>query len=272
MDRLLKILWFIIGILLIIILPFAGFNLIREEFFSPDYSEPYEDQSLILGDEQRKAIKEGKMIQGIIYDRIERIPGTRYRILPLSAKKFNNPKDIEKFYAEFEEARSRAGDMSMGGFYGNVNFIFLDENYNVINTLLDTKAYISQRMSPGMYERVDMIDPSIKNMLYLITFHDSNSDGLLNELDNSDLYISDIDGSNLRQITKDIHILDFDFTNNSKEVYMVFQKRDSVSNEFKRKLFAKYKIEEDTLIEFTGLHKTILELEKSLMIDTLNTL
>ncbi|HKZ36384.1 MAG TPA: hypothetical protein VJ184_01960, partial [Chryseolinea sp.] len=141
----------------------------------------------------------------------------------------------------------------------------------VINTLLNTKAYISQKMSPGMYERVDMIDPSIKNMLYLITFNDSNNDGLLNELDNADLYISNIDGSDLRQITKDIHILDFDFTNNNKEVYMVFQKRDSTSNEYKRKLFAKYKIEEDTLVEFTGLHKRILELEKKLMIDTLST-
>jgi hypothetical protein len=112
------------------------------------------------------------------------------------------------------------------------------------------------------------LDPTIKNIAYLIAFNDSNNDGLLNEADHHDLFISDINGSNLRQITRGIEILEFEFMNANEELYIVFH-RDSLATEYPRKLFSKYKIYEDTLIEFTGLHRKILELEKKLMIDTL---
>jgi hypothetical protein len=271
MDKYLKTIWLIIGIIFLLILPIIGYNLIKDTFFSPDYPSSYEEP-LIVGEEQKKAIREGKMIQGLVYDRIERIDGTLIRVLPLSAKKFNTPKDIDRFYAEFEETRSRAGDMNMSSIFGNVNLIFLDENYNVINTLLDRKAYISQYASPGSYsyEERNKLDPTVKNIAYLIAFDDSNADGLLNEADHHDLFISDIDGSNLKQITRGIEVLEFEFMRDNKELYIVFQKRDSVVMEYKRKLFSKYKIEEDTLIEFVGLQRNILELEKKLMIDTLD--
>lgn len=272
MDKYLKIIGLIVGILLLLILPF-GLHSIIKDTFSPseyEYASAY-GESLQIGDEQKKAIKEGKMIQGLVYDGIEKIHGTLYRILPLSAKKFNKPKDIDKFYAEFEHTRSRAGDMNMGSIFGNVNIIFLDDDYNVINTLLDRKGYISQYASAGLYNyQKKELDPTIKNIAYLIAFNDSNEDGLLNEVDHHDLFISNIDGSNLKQITSNLEVLEFEFINDNEEIYIVYQKRDSIESEFKRKLFAKYKIHEDTLVEFVGIHHKILELEKKLMIDTIN--
>ena len=65
MDKLLKIIWLVIGIMLLILIPF----ILKEKFRSDDYPEAY-DQSLIVGEDQKQAIKDGKMIQGLIYDRI----------------------------------------------------------------------------------------------------------------------------------------------------------------------------------------------------------
>jgi hypothetical protein len=268
MDKILKILWLVIGILLLLFLPLSGYYFIRDKFFS-DYLEPYTDQSLIVGEEQREAIRKGKVIQGLVYDRIERIPGTINYMLPLSALKFNTPKDLENFYHEFENNRSKAGDMNMSSMYGNVNIIFLDIDYKVTNVLLNRKAFIHDHYSPWVrHDPQPTIDPTVKNILYPISFEDTNKDGLLNELDDADLYISEVDGSNLRRITRDLHILDYDFMNNNTEVFIVYERRDSVANEYKRKRFGKYKIENDTFLEFSDLHQKILELEKQLMVDT----
>jgi hypothetical protein len=93
----------------------------------------------------------------------------------------------------------------------------------------------------------------------------------LNENDDGDLYISDADGSNLKQITRNVTILDYDFINSNTEVFIVYEKRDLTPEQHKRKLFAKYNIQSDTLVEFLDLNKKILELEKKLMIDTVAT-
>ena len=267
MERFLKVLWLVIGILLLFILPISGYYLIKDNF--SDYQDLHADQSLIVGEDQKEAIKKGKVIQGLVYDRIERIPGTINYMLPLSALKFNKPKDLEKFYGEFEDARSKAGDMNMSSMHGNVNIIFLDIDYKVINVLLRKKAFIQNYHSPRIhYDLQEKVDPTVKNILYLIGFEDTNKDGLLNELDDEDLYISDVDGSNLRQVTRNLHILDYDFINNNSEVFIVYENRDSIADEYKRKRFGKYQIEKDTFREFSDLHQKILELEKQLMVDT----
>jgi hypothetical protein len=245
--------------------------MIKDHFFS-SYPDPYEDTSLILGEEQKEALRQGKILQGLVYDQIERVNGTPFYMLPLSAKKFNTPKDVEQFYNEFEETRRRAGDMNMSSLFGNVNIIFLDIDYNVVNTLLDRKAFILNYFSPRVnFQDAEKIDPTVKNIIYLITFDDTNKDGLLNENDDDDLYISDVDGSNLKQITKNVTILDYDFINSNTEIFVVYEKRDLTPEEHKRKLFAKYDIQSDTLIQFLDLNQKILELEKKLMIDTVAT-
>jgi hypothetical protein len=270
MDKLFKILWIIIGIVLLFILPLIGYFFIKEKILRHNFD--YVDNSLVVGDEQKLAFKEGKMLQRIIYDQMENIPGTEYHILPVSAEKFENPRDIQAFYTELSETASLAGDINVSSISGHVNIIFLDRDYNVVNTLLQRKAFISAHLTPYIdYDEAQRLDPSIKNVLYLIAFNDTNQDGVLNESDEVDLYISDIDGSNLKQVTKKKEVLDFSFIKNNSEVFITYEKSDSTLAEYKRKHFARYLIEKDTLVEFFDLHRKILELEKKLMIDTVDS-
>jgi hypothetical protein len=269
MNRVLKILGLTVGILLVLILPMLGYFLIDKK---SSWEYPAYDESLIIGERQAQAVKEGKMIQGLVYDRIEHIDGTATYLLPVSARPFNNAKEIEEFYKEFEDVRSRAGDVDFSGMYGDANIIFLDSTYDVVNVLLQKKAFISTYRSPyAPYDNRKKIDPSIQNILYLIAFDDTNKNGMLDGNDEQNLYISKIDGSELKQVTHNIEVIDFEFTDNNSQVFLTYVKRDGLSDEHKHKRFAKYHIRNETLIEFVDLHRKILELEKKLMIDTVDS-
>jgi hypothetical protein len=269
MEKALKLIWLIIGCVILLTIPIFIYVTIRGELLSNYPSDSF-DQSLVVGAEQRQAIKKGKVLQGIVYDRILEIEGTTDHVLPLSARKFKNLKEAEKFYQEFEEAVSSAGDMSFGAALGYVNLLFLDSNYTIINTLLNHKAYISSYTLPNYYRTNEKEEAPIKNILYNISFEDSNKDGLLNENDFQDLYISDLRGENLKQVTKGLMVLDSRFINHNSEILIEYQLLGQGQNEYRRKSFAKYNIEKNSLVELRGITKKILELEEKIMVDTLD--
>ncbi|TAH19370.1 MAG: hypothetical protein EAZ08_09375 [Cytophagales bacterium] len=85
------------------------------------------------------------------------------------------------------------------------NLIFSDSTGKNIYKLLDKPAYIHSLdfntndyydSATGQY-----ITQNPKNLLYKISFEDTNQDGLLNELDMSALYVSDADGKNLKRLS-----------------------------------------------------------------------
>ena len=269
LDKVLKILWLVNGVLLLAILLFAGYRLVLEEFIL--YGGPDSESGVVIGGEQADALKTGAEFQGLVYDPIVPVPGTIFRVLPVSAKRFKSTmQDIEQ-YSDLSHHVSLE-DVGLST-YGNVNLIFLDLDYRVVNKLLDKRGFIRATASPKiMSDDQDAIDPTVKNIVYLISFADSNNDGILNEYDIADLYISGEDGSNLTKVTDNMDVVDFQFINNNSEILISYEERGGLDSHYMSRRYAKYQITRETLLELSTLHQAISETEKLLMVDTTSTL
>jgi hypothetical protein len=263
LDKILKILWLVNGVLFFALLSFVGYRLYLEEFDS-SYDDEAETALVIEGD-SAEVLKKAKEVQGLVYNRIENVPGTFIRVLPISARRFNAPtgerkKDARRYLRNSAEVHHIGHD--------NVNYIFLDIDYKVISTLLTRKAFIHAAACPPTVTQENTLDPTIKNILYLISFEDSNNDGLLGESDRSDLYISDVDGSNLVQVTRDVFVQDFKFINNNSEVLISFQEPQAARHEDQPTRYAKYQIARETLTEMSDLHQELAKVETLLRADS----
>lgn len=75
-----------------------------------------------------------------------------------------------------------------------VNLLFLDGT-GTGRVLLDRPAYVSWFDYPS-----DSSDSRVRWITYHIAFEDTNADGQLDSDDNDDLYVSDLDGRNLRRV------------------------------------------------------------------------
>jgi hypothetical protein len=263
-DKALKILWVVNGVLLLAIILFVGYRLFLEEFRVFGNNET--ETGLVIGGDEAKAITTGEKRQGLIYEEIQSVPGTSFHILPISTRVFKSVKAEEQYYAGLSSGPS--GDISLLA-YGNVNLIFMDIDYRVITTLLNRKAFIHTAASPGVaFAELNTLDATIKKIVYLISFEDSNSDGVLDENDSSDLYISDVDGSDLLQVTKNVLVLDYKFINSNTELLISYQNAADARSPFQTTRFAKYQINRDSLIEMSKLHDEIANVDKLLRIDT----
>ena len=109
-----------------------------------------------------------------------------------------------------------------------------------------------------------MIDKTAQNMAYLISYIDSNGDGNLDSKDNHDLYISDLDGNNLIQVSKNKEIIDFSFSNSNSEIFVRYKERQNIRDEYKRLKFGIYKIKDSTWNDLSILDSELNEIEKTL--------
>lgn len=253
------------GFLLLALLLFAGYRLVLEASDSYDYYD--NETALVIGGEQAKTLKKNDELQGVVYGQIATVPGTSIRVLPVSTRRFNPLEEEGERYSTFGYPGSTAEISEIGA--NNVNLIFLDIDYRVINTLLSRKAFIHTVASPRTVSPENIPDPTIENILYLISFEDSNNDGLLSETDNSDLYISDVDGSNLMRVTRNVFVLDYQFISNNSEILISYKKRDNSHSEYQPTRFAKYQISRESLIEMEGLHDELSKVERLLKVDTI---
>ncbi|MBT28661.1 MAG: hypothetical protein CMO01_03290 [Thalassobius sp.] len=215
----------------------------------------YHEEGLIVGEELEHAKSDTLALQGISYDYPEPIYNSSNYYLPISAMTYKEAKDVRK-------AISSAGDFSMSVLQ-IFNVVFLDSNYQVIRNLLDKKAFISDINIPwGGREKVDR---SIQNIAYEIAFEDSNNDGKLNNDDNMDLYISDLDGGNLLQVTKNIDVKSYEFINDHKDLIIRYKERNDEREEHKKVKFAFYNIATSSFKPLLELNNHLEELEKQLI-------
>ena len=244
------------GVLFFALLSFVGYRLFLEEFDS--YNDDEAETALVIEGDSAEVLKKDEDLQGLVHNRIENLPGTSIRVLPISTRRFKASTVDRKKYSR--RYRRNTADVHHIG-HDNVNFVFMDIDYKVINTLLTRKAFIHTAACPQMVSQENTPDPTVKNILYLISFKDSNNDGLLGESDSSDLYISDVDGSNLVQVTRNVFVQDFKFINSNSEVLISFQKQEAARSEYQPTRYAKYQIATETLIEMSDLHQELSEVE-----------
>ncbi len=151
-------------------------------------------------------------ILGNTYETLD-IDSSEYAILPLAAPRFDREgSDAKKFFGS-------SSYKDEGSYYWNLIF------YNEITRqshLLDTSKqliqniYINNKESKGYY--------ASKYILYDITKKDFNGNGLLDFDDPQYLFISDLDGRNLKQISPDnAHVISWEFPKKSNFLIVKFR-------------------------------------------------
>lgn len=239
------------GTLLPIILFFLLFQLTKE-FFPNNTNFP---EGIILGKEFEEAKKDSLALQGLKYYSPIDLYNSKNKYLPISLLTYEQEKEIYK-------TASLANDIG-DALLKYVNVIFLDEDYQVITSLLDKKASIldiePQRKSYNYNN--DELDKTVKYICYLIAFKDTNTDGKLNSADSHDLYISNLSGENLKKVTSDISIDRFQFTNSNSQIFIKYTNRENIREEHKKQRFAIYDIQSSIFLNMSSIDKELDSLE-----------
>jgi hypothetical protein len=241
LDKVLKIVWLINGLVIIVFL-FIGLIIAVSE--------------LDLGSSRPYSSPEAEEAYGVLLSYETPIPiyNTDFSLMGVGFTKHNLESDkgasIDYYYFNSEDKE----------YHNCVNIIFLNKDYKPVKTLLNDNAFIESFQFPTetQYEKPDS---TIKHITYLIAFKDSYADGDLNASDETDLYISDLNGSNLTQVTKDRKIIKHHFVDKGRKIFIEFMNRDKQAD-YDRPLFALYHIDEKRLEELTDIMESLNAVEK----------
>jgi hypothetical protein len=255
-DRFVRNIWAINGVIFLGIFIFA-FIAAAVTFISDfDWGRDTPSHNVIVGKDFEKARKEGLALQGIEYGDPTPIYRSDLFLITISAKTYQTPKDLggsglyKSSYAEEESAV--------------INALFLDAKLNVINTLTDKKIFIKSLVYPSKDYEGYYSDTVQHNIIYTIATQDTDSSGTIGFSDDDDLYISELDGSNFRQITKNIDVASHTFLD-SDRILIRYRTRNEQPEEHKRVFFALFWIKENKLEELTSLEKALDNVEKTLV-------
>lgn len=252
MNKFIKTLVIINGIIIPIVILTVFFILMKEVILSPTHQSDSNDGINI---KNKKVNESGDtlLIQGIDYYEPKPIYNSTNYYIAIEPKTYEQPEIIDRSSSDL--SRVPALKSSHNSY---LNYIFLDKNFNCIGNLVNKKASIIS-LSPSEYY-TEKLDTTIKNIAYLISYSDSNNDGLLNGLDKHDLYISNLNGSNLIKVTNDLEIVDISFINNNSELLITFKDNDGKKDEYKHKRFAVYNISQNRLRILTTIDNSINEI------------
>lgn len=255
-DKPLKLIWLVNGIIILLVGAFALFSLAVE--FWPYSSYDTSNKDIMVGEKLKEAEEEGLALQGLRYDPPEPLYNSELLIMPVSVETY------DEAYRTKVLAFSAAGNYR--GMSQNLNILFLNSDYGVVRTLLDRKANIQeyQMAAPDSDLEEGEIDASAKYIYYQIAFDDSNKDGYLNMADDHDLYISSMEGTGLTKVTKGIDVQRAYFQKNNSELFITYFERNDKREEHKEQRFAIYHLKESRLELLTDLHESLDALRQTL--------
>lgn len=190
--------------------------------------------------------------QGLRYQDPESVFNSTNFMIKVMPKTYAKPKKIES--ESTIRAYRQFGPSEPSGYL--VNILFLDANYNLIGRLVDRKASIEQVTIPTGYND-EKVDTTVKNIGYLIAYDDSNNDKIIDWNDNYDLYISDLDGKNLFQVTRGIDVTGFKFINQHNDIFISYTDRNDIRDEYKITRFALFNIKSRQIRELTNIDKAL---------------
>jgi hypothetical protein len=213
---------------------------------------------LIVGDDLDKARKDSLALQGVDVGNPYEVGNSENFYMSVSVKTYEEPRYIG---SKFESSDAR-----YTSYTHSINLIFLDKNYKVMRKLLEQNASITQLEVPAFdfkYEE-SRIDTTIRHITYQIAFEDSNEDGILNEEDDRDLYISNLDGSSLKKVSTGWDVEYSEFVHSGKKLLIYYTVRDKQRDEYKRSKFALYEIRSGSLTQLTDVDAMVEGIEKEL--------
>jgi hypothetical protein len=117
------------------------------------------------------------------------IPHSEYYYIAVS-KRMVSPFDVEYIEDEFTAIPENT-----------INLLFLDKDLNITGQMLETDASIKHMDIPFQYATASDVMDTKQYLAFLIAKDDSNSDGTIDQRDTHYLYISDLNGKHLKQVS-----------------------------------------------------------------------
>jgi hypothetical protein len=157
------------------------------------------------------------------------------------------------------EQASSANNIS-SHFFKFANVLFLDENMENPHWLLSKKASIREIVikQKNYYLGEEESDTTYKHLLFEIGFQDTNKDGIINKEDHHDLYISNLNGRNLTQVSQGMDLIHYELNDNNSSIFLKYVTRnDSIRREHKLEKFAQYDIKSSKLIQLKELNQKL---------------
>jgi len=102
------------------------------------------------------------------------------------------------------------------------NLTFLDKEFNTIGKLLDKKGSIKSMYIPYEYNRRRKVLEELKYLSFYIATEDTNKDGTINLSDEHHLYVTELNGKNLTQVT-DKKLKQYQWINDGEEMILTFE-------------------------------------------------
>lgn len=244
LNKFLKIVWSINGVvILMLVLLAVGAIIIELAGNFRSYSPP----QVIVGDDLEKAKKDGLILQGLDYGDPEKILHTDLYILPVSIRTYDNPERSLRLKVGSGSYAEEAQNM--------VNVIFLSRELEVEHVLLEEKVFIESLRYPGI-NAYDNADSTQHNITYLIARQDTNENGSIEGSDDLDLYISDLNGTNLTQVSKNVDIKEYTFLDRNR-ILISYRERTGQDEEHKKDFFALYTISDKNWKVLSALHQSL---------------
>jgi|GEM_PF-2111058 len=195
LNRWLRRLWLVDGIIVLI-----GGSIFTVQMIQGYLRTRPEAQGPMVGERLEKAIKDTLALQDVSMTLPRQVGTTPYRFVQLRAKDLTTPSGIMKYsepgpipWTPVGPDYSREYNVLEGN--STINLVFIKADGSDAHLLLDRKGFMATADIPS--ER----DTSQRFDIYRLAFYDTDNDGRLTRSDISDLYVSDLFGRNLRQIT-----------------------------------------------------------------------
>ncbi len=251
-DKTLKIVWLVCGISLLIgMLSIAFFALGLNRIFR---KQAYEPVGVAIDNPSQQGLV--KTTLSLNTGGPIKLGNTEHYAMPVFISYFEIS---EKLHGGFGSDSYRDKDLHVND---PSNIIFFDQQLNVTTILLNKKALIKNWHYPVPEEdnHLASIHQPMKFILYDIAFVDTNQDGQLDEYDQSDLFISNLDGSGFTQITEGLQITDYDFLND----YSVILIQAASDTPKKNLVFYKYTLNDRQLTGLESIGNSIQQIETML--------
>ncbi|MBW3570981.1 MAG: hypothetical protein KY467_07735 [Gemmatimonadetes bacterium] len=178
LDRTLKLLWLVIGALLLLFLLAGGVMVLSQVIANAGAGR----EAARVAGESRPAREEPRAVR---YGMPMAVRGTDTRIVMVT-------RGTAETYASGPDGGSATGGRRMSG--AEVNVMFVDAAG--ARLLLDRPAHVRQ----VDYAAPDGNEPAREFIAYVLALDDTNGNGRLDERDAVALYASDLDGRNLRPV------------------------------------------------------------------------
>jgi|GEM_PF-2452463 len=238
-------------------------TVLYKEFISPLFrSTVRTNQGIIVGEEFENAIEDSLQLQSIKYNGPFTIQNSSFLYFPVYITTYDEARDFSGLSGA---NRSKYNIDYSSGRQQIINIVFTDENRNVINTLLERKGIVSDIEIKHLPDKPKNVDTTYNHLCYLIGFNDSNKDSKLDDNDDHDLYVSNLDGSNLTQISHDVDIVSYELDTKKSIINIRYKERTDEREEYKKIKFAKYDLTTGKWIDYEELNNHLLELEKLLI-------